>query len=120
MQDTAKSGRPKKRARRSRAEWVEEVRRWRESGETAEAYAKKHDLHSGTLAGWACKVKQAVRAPTFVPVRVTERVVSAPQQAGAGSVEVVLLNGRRVRISGDFESETVARILAVVEGGERC
>jgi hypothetical protein len=41
-------------------------------------------------------------------------------KAGPGEIEVVLLNGRRVRISGNFEGEAVARLLAIVEGGAAC
>jgi hypothetical protein len=41
-------------------------------------------------------------------------------KTGPGEIEVVLLNGRRVRISGSFEGEVVARLLAIVEGGVAC
>jgi len=123
MQEVGRNGRSRKRPRRGRAEWLEEVRRWRESGESAEAYAKKHDLHAGTLAGWSSKLKTRRRqqaGTAFVPVRVVERPAMAPVKVETSEIEVVLLNGRRVRISGNFESDTVARILAVVEGGDRC
>jgi|GEM_PF-6453751 len=41
-------------------------------------------------------------------------------KAGPGEIEVVLLNGRRIRISGNFEGGAVARLLAIVEGGVAC
>jgi len=128
MQETAKSGRSRKRPRRSRAEWVEEVRRWRESGQSASEYAAEHGLHAGTLGGWASKVRGVEAAKSggrrgreslFVPLRVAH-VSPTSAKAGSGEIEVVLLNGRRVRVSGNFDDEAVARLLSIVEGGARC
>ncbi len=128
MQETAKSGRSRKRPRRSRAEWVEEIRRWRESGQSAAEYAAKHGLHAGTLGGWASKVRDVEaakpggrrgRESMFVPLRVAH-VAPASARAESGEIEVLLLNGRRVRISGNFDGEVVERLLSIVEGGARC
>jgi hypothetical protein len=128
MQETAKSSRSRKRARRSRAEWLEEVRRWRESGQSAAEYSAERGLHSGTLGGWASKVRDVVaarpggnrpRKSVFVPLRVAQAPTTSAK-AGLGEIEVVLLNGRRVRFSGNFEGEVVARLLAIVEGGAAC
>ena len=128
MQETAKNGRSRKRPRRSRAEWLEEVRRWRETGQSAAEYAAEHGLHSGTLGGWASKVRDVVaarpggsrpRKSVFVPLRVAQ-TPPISSKAGPDEIEVVLLNGRRVRISGSFESEAVARLLAIVESGAAC
>ena len=124
MQQTPKENRVGKRPRRARAEWVEEVGRWRRSGQTAPEYAAVHGLHPGTLAVWGGKVRIGARTTGvvsrsgFLPVRVTE----APQErtAARGEIEVVLSNGRCVRIRGDVQSEIVARVLDVAERGGRC
>ena len=127
MQDTAKNGRPKKRARRSRAEWVEEVRRWRGSGQSGAEYARERGIHAGTLAGWASKVRDSMgakpvsrdqRRSMFVPVQVAPVPAAVLAKAGVerGEVEVVLRNGRRVRVSGTFDGEAVARLLMIAEG----
>ena len=127
MQDTVKSGRPKKRARRSRAEWLDELRRWRESGQSATEYARQRGIHAGTLAGWASKVRDSVVAPRvssgqrnsmFVPVHVAPAAETAAGKADAdrGQVEVVLRNGRSVRVSGKFDGEVVVRLLMIAEG----
>jgi hypothetical protein len=55
----------------------------------------------------------------FVPLRVTHASATSAK-AGPSEIEVVLLNGRRVRISGNFDGEAVARLLSIVEGGTRC
>jgi hypothetical protein len=36
------------------------------------------------------------------------------------SIEVVLLDGRRVRVASGFASEDLERVLRVVEGASRC
>lgn len=128
MQETSKSSRSRKRPRRSRAEWLEEVRRWRESGQSAAEYAAEHGLHSGTLGGWASKVRGVVaarpgggrpRKSVFVPLRVAQAPTMSAETE-PGEIEVVLLNGRRVRLSGNFEGGAVARLLAILEGGAAC
>lgn len=127
MQDTAKSVRLNKRARRSRAEWLEELRRWRASGQSAADYARERGIHAGTLAGWASKVRDSVVAPrvgsgqrssTFVPVHVAPVAETSAGKAGAdrGQIELVLRNGRSVRVSGKFDGEAVARLLMIAEG----
>lgn len=127
MQEFAKGGRSAKRRRRDKAEWIEEVGRLRRSGLSTVEYARKHDLHPGTLGVWASRLRGAVvSAPrrrigegaSFVPVRV---IGSQPLAAGAtGEVEFVLLNGRRVRVIGQAPLDFVARILEIAEQGGRC
>lgn len=56
----------------------------------------------------------------FVPVQVAPAPTAAAAAAKArldrGEVEVVLRNGRRIRVSGTFDSEAVARLLMIAEG----
>ena len=114
----------KKRQARSRAQWLSEVRQWRRSGQSGADYAKAHDLDQGTLAWWASRLRGEVAAeparkrksaPAFLAVRVRE----TPTRLVEGSLEVVLANGRCVRINGDFNVERVSRLLAAAEGGLR-
>jgi transposase len=123
MQETAKVSRPKKRQRRSRSDWTAEIKRWRESGQSAVEYAEVRGIHAGTLAGWASKVRESSGARArgdarsmFVPVRVAPATPTSEIRPERGEVEVVLRNGRRVRVSGDFDSGSLARLLMVAEG----
>jgi len=133
MQTTTQVDRRGKRPARSRTTWLEEVKKWRSSGQRAEAYARAHGLHPGTLAFWASRLKHELDVksgttagrvrPAFLPVRVTGRsrktkVDSA--QAIDGEFEVVLTNGRRIRLSGAYPTHALSRLLAVVEGGATC
>lgn len=124
MEITQSTKRVKKRQARSRAQWLSEVRQWRRSGQSGADYAKAHDLDQGTLAWWASRLRGEVAAeparkrksaPAFLAVRVRE----TPTRLVEGSLEVVLANGRCVRINGDFNVERVSRLLAAAEGGLR-
>ena len=127
MQQTWKENRAVKRPRRSKSEWVEEVGLWRRSGQSAVEYASEHGLHPGTLAVWGSRIGH-VEAPKtgasrsgkvrFLPVRVAEGPCA--EAAPRGEVEVLLLNGRCVRIRGEFQNEAVARLLDLAERGGRC
>jgi hypothetical protein len=58
--------------------------------------------------------------PAFVPVRIVEagaRRAGEPEGAG---FELELPGGWRLRVPRDFEAESLARLLAVVEGRRAC
>ena len=133
MQTTTQVDRRGKRPARSRAAWLDEVRQWRKSGQRAEAYARAHGLHAGTLAFWASRLRHDLdsktsskldrTSPVFVPVRVARRTKQhklTDQPSIEGEFEVALTNGRRVRLVGAFAVESLVRLLAVVEGGAAC
>jgi len=107
--------------------WLEEVKRWRQSGQSAVEYASQHGLHAGTLVGWSSKLRSEAPAgaakggrehEAFLPVRVAEPI--ATTAAAGDSFEVVLCNGRRVLVRGEFGAEHLARLLDIAEGGARC
>jgi hypothetical protein len=130
MQNTATK--TARRPRRSRAEWVAEVRQWRASGLSSVQYASQRGLKSGTLLWWWSRrvgtasdnrpqaQGAAARVP-FVPVRVRQDSpdTRTPVRA-AGSIEVILSNGRRVRAIGEVDTTDLARVLDAAEGGPGC
>lgn len=134
MHETATDGRAEKRARRKRADWIPEVHRWRASGQGADEYAAAHGLHPRTLAWWARqlekgdkteqpKVARREHPANFLPVKITDSGVAgvpAPAHGGGGEVEVVLLNGRRVRVGSEFQLDALVRLLNAVEAGGQC
>lgn len=89
-------------------------------------YAEERGLHAGTLIGWAGKLRDAAaqaekrsarRPPLFAPVR----VVVSRREAGSGeAIEIVLANGRRVRVTGAVEPNVLARVLETAERGAGC
>lgn len=113
----------RKRGRRSRADWVDEVKRYRASGLKAAEYAASRGLHAGTLCGWVSKLGKGAEAerevPRFLPVRVGGGAASG-QSKGTAEVEVTLRNGWRVRVAGDLPPEGLVELLVLLEGEERC
>lgn len=126
MSNTQAVKRVNKRPRRSRSEWLSDVQQWRQSGQSAAEYAQAHELDAGTLASWASRLKEEAgvrRARRSKPeaafLAVQVRQSRAPAVAVEGAFEVVLANGRCVRVSGEFDAERVSRLLAAAEGGSR-
>lgn len=124
MQNTTTT--PAQRARRTRAEWTVEVGRWRKSGLGSAEYATQRGLKRGTLLWWSRQVgvasdvdggatKTAAASVTFVPLRVREEHVGSksPEQ---GTIEIILCNGRRVRVAGAVDGGTLACVLDAAEG----
>ena len=60
--------------------------------------------------------RRAAEQPAFLPVQVVADAV--PAQASA--LEVILTDGRTVRVAPGFDAATLRRLLAVLEGEGRC
>lgn len=129
MQSMNQAGGVERRPRRTRSEWACEVAQWRGSGRSAAEYARERGLKHGTLLWWSTQLKREPKqeaaeradapAVAFLPLR-----VRSPRPAASASeaacVEVILGNGRRVRVVGEVDVAQLARVLAAAEGGERC
>jgi len=123
-----------KAARRSAAEWAEEITAWKRSGSSARAYALGRGISASTLAWWSCRgnAGQAVSVASvstssprtgvragkheFLPVKIVVPVVDTPRV----EAEIVLVGGRRVRVAGALTLEQLGQLLQVVEGGSVC
>lgn len=112
----------RKRGRRSRADWVDEVKRYRASGLKAAEYAASRGLHAGTLCGWMSKLGKGAETERevrrFLPVRVGG--AASANSKRPTEVEVTLRNGWRVRVAGDLPPEGLVELLVLLEGEERC
>lgn len=129
MRQTIGCGQSGKSRRRSKAAWLEIVGRWRQSGQTAAEYAERHGLHAGTLAVWGSKLRAEVPAARraapppssgFLPVRLVDGEPAASRERAGGEIEVVLRNGRRVVVRGDFGNDALSRLLELAERGSAC
>ena len=114
--------------RRSVAQWVALIDEWRESGLSLPTFCEQNGLNFGTMSGWAYKrthkgaIEQARReadadlqpAAAFVPIRVIE-TEPQPRSSDRSGVEIVIGAGRRVMVGAGFDSETLRRVVAVLE-----
>lgn len=112
------------------ADWAALIDEWRQSGLSLPAFCQRHGLSRGTMQNWVYKpaLQRAVEearadrpllsapaAPAFLPVRIAEATASdeAPDRTG---VEIVLGAGRRIVLAAGFDTETLRRVVAVLEG----
>jgi len=88
------------------------------SGKDVVSFSKEIGLKPERIWRWAARFRnQSSRAMTFHPVRIVEPC----RRNGNGTpIEVVLLDGRRVRVPEGFAAADLARVLAVLERAASC
>jgi transposase len=91
------------------------------------AVARRHNLSSSLLYRWIkyFKADEPVQKPAFVPVALPPPAVAMASAPGAepsaalahtnGIIEVVLANGRILRIGADIDLAVLKRIAAALE-----
>ena len=96
---------------RQRRRWINQ---WRASGLSVPAFCTRYDLTPASFYYWRRVLeRRAAKEPAaFVPVQVVADAV--PAQASA--LEVVLTDGRTVRVAPGFDAATLRQLLAVLEG----
>jgi hypothetical protein len=81
------------------------------------AFCARHGLASASFYPWRRVLeRRAAGQATFVPVQVVADAVPAHSSA----LEVLLVDGRTVRVAPGFDAATLRRLLAVLEGGGPC
>jgi hypothetical protein len=100
------------------------VGQWRASGLTAGEFARRHGLSEQSLRWWAWRLGTTLResgaaarrgrkkpTPEVSPLTFVEMTGVVQKEP----LEVVLVNGVRVRVPADFEQSSLERLLDVVE-----
>ena len=108
---------------------------WKKSGLKLTPFAKQRGLLPERLRWWRDKLMPEAKpkAPAgsairFVPVRVAGKGITHPAPSssppsvsppkameGAADLEVVLANGRRVRVAPGFDAANLARLITTLE-----
>ena len=127
---------------RRQSHWEEVMRRWREGGQSVRAFCRAEGMRESAFYFWRRKLtrrghqvdagnglrprgRAAVRAsgsskrvrpghgptPSFLPVHVVEHGAAE----AAHGVEIILGQGRTVRVRAGFDRQTLADVLAVLE-----
>lgn len=101
-------------ARRSAAEWADEVSAWRRSGKSAAGYARSRGLKATTLTWWAWKLEREGTAREVALVEVVAADAAMQPEAGW---ELVTAGGHQLRGSGAMSADLAAALVrAVMEG----
>lgn len=88
------------------------------SGKDVASFSKEYGLKPERIWHWAAWFrKQSNRTISFHPVRLVE---PRRENGGITTIEVVLLDGRRVRVQEGFSATDLARVLTVLEGAVSC
>lgn len=104
--------------------WEEVIRVWRREGGSVRAYCRKAGVKEPAFYWWRRrltedkpKIANRIMAsalparPQFVPLQ----VVAVPENGSASAIEVVLGNGRIVRVRSGVDRRLLAEVLSVVE-----
>src|SRR5262249_37718247 len=98
--------------------WRMALARWKRSGPSVRAFCRAEGLNQGSLYWWRRGLDgRAQPQPAVLPGR------SIPQRdkPPALSLEVLLANGRSVRVGPGFDPQTLVRVLKLLEeGGPSC
>lgn len=90
------------------------VSAWQRSGKRVSEFASEYGLSSQRLVRWSERLQDGSRGRVrFHPVR----LVGGERGGESVAIEVVLLDGKRVRVGEGFSSEELGRVLEVLEGG---
>ena len=94
-------------------QWRRWISEWQASGLSVRAFCSRHGLATASFYHWRRMLqRRAAGEPAFVPVQVVADAV--PTQPSA--LEVVLTDGRTVRVAPGFDAATLRQLLAVLEG----
>ena len=121
--------RPEWRDRGKERFWKQVIRRWRRSGLSVRAFCAGESLSEPSFYGWRRELARrdeqasAKLAPRFVPVHLRRDVDVAPTDVAPASppaIDVVLANGRRLRVPAGFDPGMLRQLLAVAEETPAC
>ena len=95
------------------------VEAWRRSGESLSHFARRYGVRGERISRWASRVeKPESNGLSFHRVRLVEAQGRRLQDREA--IEVVLTDGRLVRVPCGFAPEDLQQVLKVLEEGARC
>ena len=99
------------------------VAAWQESGETIAAFARHHGIDRQRLARWRSRLEPPTPAAVqFHAVRLAGigEVGGSDARHDAGTIEIELRGGQRVRGGPGFDAEDLHRVVAVLGDTARC
>jgi hypothetical protein len=97
--------------------WQRWIQLWETSGLTVPEFCARHRLSPPSFYAWRRKLHQRDAAATaFVPVR----IVPDQPPASPTPIEVVLTDGRRLRVASGFDPATLRQLLAVLAEAPPC
>ena len=106
-----------KKTKRSRADrerfWRDLIERQQQSGQSIRAFCDSEGVSQPSFFSWRKRLRNANGNPRsrFVPVHVAAESTPAPQ----GRIEILLSDGKSVRVEPGFDAQALCAVLAVLE-----
>jgi transposase len=99
--------------------WRQVLARWRRSGLSVRAFCRAEGVNEPQFYWWRRKLGQVEpKEPAFVPVHVVTDPADEPATRG---IEVVLANGRCLRVGPGFDPHTLVTLVDLLEArGSSC
>jgi transposase len=99
--------------------WRRVLARWRRSGLSVRAFCRAEGISEPSFYVWRRKLEQADhKKPAFLPVHV---VTEEAKQPATRDIEIVLANGRCLRVGPGFDPHTLVTLVDLLEaGGASC
>ena len=110
--------------------WRDVLLRWQRSGQSIHTFCDHHGLSEGSFHAWRRTIAQrdqqaagvpavhgAGDLPAFVPLRVTGTPAAS---SSISPLELVLGQGRVIRVPPGFDANTLRNLLAVLEEAPSC
>src|SRR4051794_28817431 len=101
--------------------WRQVLGRWRRSGLSVRAFCRAEGVNEAQFYWWRRKLGQVEPKgpePAFLPVHVVSEPAGEPAVRG---IEVVLANGRCLRVGPGFDPHTLVTLLDLLEDrGSSC
>jgi transposase len=102
---------------RKEQQWRRWISAWRASGLSVRAFCARHGLASASFYQWRRVLeRRAAEKAAFVPVHLVADTPPAP----ASALELVLGDGRIVRVVPGFDAATLWQLLTALEGERPC
>jgi len=108
-------GRP--RDPRKEQHWQRWIHLWQQSGLSVRAFCDRHHLEEPSFYAWRRHLQQgAAVAPTLLPVQ----IITEEPARGTSGIELILADGRCLRVAPGFDPATLRQVLAVLEEAPPC
>lgn len=95
--------------------WRQTIQLWRQSGLSVRAFCQRRGLAAANFYAWRRTLnRRDAQTVNFIPVKVTPSIAADDDNASTG-LELVLDNRRRLRIGPGFDTDSLRRLLAVLD-----
>jgi transposase len=80
--------------------------------------ARRYAMNANLIFAWLRETQAAADAPCFLPVEIVAHVHREEERCAKsdGQIEIELAGGHRMRISGSFDPEALARLIRGLSG----